>query len=120
MTDLREPQPYEILKAALDEAHDHFIEKLNNITRNVNHKDGPLFLLMDIEELFAARAVLESRTEAFAREYAHMAEVNAKVMAQRDEANRKFDTLKRTINQLNLDDDKSSSPPTPTKEFTLR
>lgn len=107
---LRKPQPYEVLKAALDEARADFLEKLHNIMRNVNHQDGPLLLLMDIETLFASYAVLESPTEAFTREYAHMAEINDQITAQRDEINRKFESFKRTLNQLNLDDDLTSAP----------
>lgn len=115
MTELRDPQPYEILKAALDEAHANFNEKLNKVTYNINHKDGPMYILMDIEEVFAARAVLESRTDAFAREYAHMAEINEQMKAQRDEINRKFETFKRTLNQLNQEDEATSSPPAASK-----
>lgn len=105
---LREIQPYETLKAALDEAHDNFRAKLDNLTRHVNHQDGPMLLLIDIEEVYAAHAVLESRIEAFTREYGHMAEANENLRKQRDETNRKFEAFKRTLNQLNLDDEAST------------
>ena len=102
---MREPQPYETLKTALDEAIDAFRAKMNALTRNVNHKDGPMLLLIDIEDVFAAHAVVESRINAFAREYAHMTEVNNEVRAQRDEVNRKFESLKKTLNQFTQEDE---------------
>lgn len=102
---LREVQPYEILKTALDQAHKDFDEALSNLTRHVNHKDGPMLLLIDIEAVFKAHAVVKACEDAFTREYAHMVEVNTEIRAQRDEINRKFEAFKRTLNQLNLEQD---------------
>lgn len=104
MTVLREVQPYETLKAALDAAHKDFDDAVNNLMRNVNHKDGPMLLLIDIEAVFRAHAVVKACEDAFTREYTHMTEVNNEMRAQRDEANRKFESIKKLLKQFDLDD----------------
>src|SRR5574339_253074 len=101
---MREIQPYEILKASLDEAIDAFYAEIETLNQNANHKDGPLLLVIAINNVHAAHAVVKARIDAFTREYAHMTEVNDEIRAQRHEVNRKFESLKRTLNQFTRDD----------------
>lgn len=106
---LRDIQPYETLKSRVDEAQANFREKLDNLVRNINHQDGPMLLLIDVEELYKAHAVLVASIDAYTREYGHMAEVNENLRKQRDDANRKLESFKRTLNQLNMDEDDNGS-----------
>lgn len=101
---MREIQPYEALKTALDEAIVDFQAALVTLNENLNHKDVPMFLLFALNDVYAKHAVVEARIEAFAREYGYMRSLNDSLTAQRDEANRKLDSLKRTVNQLMKDD----------------
>lgn len=113
---MREIQPYEALKTALDEAIVDFHAALATLNENLNHKDGPMLLLFALNDVYAKHAVVEARAEAFAREYGYIRSLNDKLIAQRDDANRKLDSLKRTMNQLMKDDpdtttDQPQSPP---------
>ncbi len=107
MTDanMRDIQPYEALKASLDEAIADFHAALAKLNENLNHKDGPMLLLFAVNDVYATYAVVEARMEAFTREYGYMKELNTNLMTQRDDANRKLDSLKRTLNKFMNDDE---------------
>lgn len=104
----RDIQPYEPLKAALDEAVVEFHAALAKLNDCINHPDGPMLLLFAINDVFAAHAVVEARIEAFTGEYGYMRELNDTLTAQRDEANRKLESTRRVLKQLTLDDEAST------------
>src|SRR5262245_7588823 len=107
MSDEHNIIPYETLKASLDEATADMEAKETILLEAIHRQDPPLLMAIALHNFSAAYAKALARSTAVMREYGHLAEVTQNVQNQRDEINHKYESLKRTVNQLkklNLDD----------------
>lgn len=106
-TDTNNIIPYETLKAQLDQATVEMEAASVAFYAAVHREDPPLLIKIALNNFDAAYAAVTARTSAIVREYGHLAGVTQKIEEQRDEINRKYESMKKTVNQirkLNLDD----------------
>ena len=100
--------PYETLKASLDAAIVDMNAKSAIFLEAIHRQDPPLLMAIALHNFSAAYAKAMARSNAVMREYGHLAEVTQNVQNQRDDIKQKYESLKKTVNQLkklNLDDE---------------
>ena len=115
MTNQKDIQPYEPLKANVDAALEEVHAQMLVLQQGINGGVGPLTSSMDAHAVNKAIAVLEASVQAFASEYQHMATLNKQMRDQRDEMKRKLESLKRLFNRIfNGDDDEDDNASTST------
>lgn len=100
--------PYETLKASLDEAAADMEAKSAALLEAYNRQDPPLYIKIALHNFDTAYATVRARTNAIVSEYGHLAGVTQNIQKQRDDTNRRYESLKKTVRQLkqlDLDDE---------------